>query len=158
VVGLPHVIVEGRPLPPRRPGVARQCGDAVGSGRHSRLIELPRPDGSHDLGVRSTAVGGHLQVQARPDRVDPAADRTPVGDHHAPETPLAAQDVGEQVPVVTDRDSVDGIVGAHHRRGLCILHHLAERAQVEFAQRPGDDIRTDADAVVLLVVQREVFQ
>ncbi len=135
-----------------------QGGDPAGGPGHRGGIENPRFDGGDDIGVGDTVAGRHLQVQPGGHRGHPVADRAPVADHRAVETPLVAQHIGQQPAVLGGVHPVDPVVGAHHRGGPGLFDDVFEGPQIQFAQRALVDIRTDAHPVVLGIVDREMLQ
>ena len=99
----------------------------------------------------------HLQIQPGGQRGNPVGHRTPVGHHQPVETPLLAQHLGEQPPVLGGVRAVDLVVGAHDRPRPGGGDHVLERGQVDLAQRALVDLGVDAEPVGLLVVGGEVL-
>ena len=115
LVVLADVIGPGR----RQPGgsccdVQNLLGARVDVGR----VQFPCLDGRDDLAGTCQAGGRHLKAATGARGLDGAVRTAPVGDDHAVETPLGAQDVRQQVLVFVRVDAVDEVVGAHDRPRL----------------------------------------
>src|SRR4029453_17548142 len=78
--------------------------------------------------------------------------RTPVGDHQTFEAPLLTQDLGQQPVVLRAVGAVYLVVGTHDRPRLRGLHDPLERRQIDLAETPLIDLRTDPKSIILLVV------
>ena len=111
-----------------------------------------------DLRVAGFATERHRQVESGGDGTHPVGDRTPVADHQAVETPVLAQDRGQQFAVLERVDAVDLVVRAHHRPGRCGAHHVPEGAQVQLVQAAFIDVGADPHAVGLLIVGGEMLE
>ena len=147
--------------------VGRRRGQAGARGRHAQDLlgsrvdvgraQFPGLDGRDDLaGARQTR-GWHLQAAAGARRLNGAVRTAPVGDDHAVESPLGAQDVGEKVLIFVGIRAVDEVVGAHDRPRLRGSAHDLEASQVDLAHRAliHDGIRRHA--AQLLGVDGEVL-
>ena len=117
----------------------------------------PGPERFPGAGVR---IGRHvdaaLQFRRDPFRIRPELSvfidkRTAgsgVADDRTVESPLPAQDVGQQPSVHTARDPVHGVVGAHDRL-RARLHALFESGQIGLAQILLADCGIEAEPVLL---------
>ena len=110
-----------------------------------------------DGAIADPEVRRHLQIQPGGQRGNPVGHRAPVGHHQPVETPLLAQHLGEQPPVLGGVRAVDLVVGAHDRPRPGGGDHVLERGQVDLAQRALVDLGVDAEPVGLLVVGGEVL-
>ena len=132
LVVLPEVIGPGRRQACTR---ARDVEDFLGARVDVGRIQLSRLDGRYDLASTRQAGGGHLKASAGARGLNSAVRTTPVGDDHAIEAPLGAQDVGQQVLVFVRVRTVDEVVGAHDRPGLSLSADDLEAGQVNLAHR-----------------------
>ena len=119
-----------------QPGAGRRdvenfLGARIDVGR----IQFPDLDGRDDLAGTRQAGGGHLETAAGARCLDGTVRTAPVGDDHAVETPLGAQDVGQQVLVFVRVGAVNEVVGAHDRPRLSRSADDLEAGQVDFAHR-----------------------
>ena len=85
------------------------------------LGQVPGADGRNDLGIRTAARRGHLEVHPVSDPCDTVADGAPVGDDEPLEAPLIAQHAREQPRVFRRVDAVETVVGAHDGPRLCLF-------------------------------------
>ena len=125
--------------------VGRGCGQP-GAGRRdvenflgARVdvggLQFPDLDSRDDLaGTRQTG-GRHLKAAAGARGLDGAVRTTPVRDDHAVETPLGAQDVGQQMLVLVRVGAIDEVVGAHDRPRLSRSADDLEAGQVDLTHR-----------------------
>ena len=112
LVVLPGVIGPGRGQPDAR---ARDVQDFLGARIDVGGIQLSSLDGRNDLAGTRQAGRGHFEAAAGARGLDSAVRTAPVGDDHAVETPLCAQDVGQEVLVFVRVGAVDEVVGTHDR-------------------------------------------
>ena len=91
--------------------------------------------------------GPRLDVEAVDQRGAGVVGGPVVGDRHALEAPVAAQDVLEQRLVLAAEEAVDAVVGAHDRGHVRPLHSCLEHRQVELAHRPLVDPGVDPHPV-----------
>ena len=96
---------------------------------------MPSLDGRNDLSGPRQAGSGHLKTAAGARGLDGAVRTAPVGDDHAVEAPLGAQDVSQQVLVFVRVSAVDEVVGAHDRPRLSRSADDLKAGQVDFAHR-----------------------
>ena len=92
-------------------------------------------DGRDNLAGSRQAGGGHLETATGARRLNSAVRTAPVRDDHAVETPLGAQDVGQQVLVLVRVGAVNEVVGAHDRPRLSRSADDLKAGQVDFAHR-----------------------
>ena len=115
LVVLADVIGPGR----RQAGTrARDVEDFLGTRVDVGRIQLSGLDGRDDLAGTRQAGGGHLEAATSAHGLNSAVRTAPVRNDHAIETPLGAQDVGQQVLVFVRVGAVDKVVGAHDRPRL----------------------------------------
>ena len=112
---LVEVIGRGR----RQAGAhARNVEDFLGARVDVGRVQFPGLDGRDDLAGPRQAGGGHLEAATSAGSLNSTVRTAPVRDNHAIETPLGAQDVGQQVLVFVRVGAVDEVVGAHDRPRL----------------------------------------
>ena len=131
--------------------------DLLGARVHVGGLQFTGLDGRDDLSGARQARGGHLEAATGTSRLNRTVRAAPVGNNHAVETPLGAQDVGQQVLVLVGVGSVDEVVGAHDRARLGGPAHDLEARQVDLAHRAlvHDGVR--GHAAQLLGVDGEVL-
>ena len=119
-----------------QPGTGRRdVEDFLGARVDVGRVQFPGLDGRDDLaGARQTG-GGHLKAAAGARGLDGTVRTTPVRDDHAVETPLGAQDVGQQMLVLVRVGAVDEVVGAHDRPRLGLSTDDLEAGQVDLTHR-----------------------
>ena len=147
--------------------VGRGRGQAGARGRHVQdllgarvdvgRVEFPGLDGRDDLAGACQARGGHLETAASARCLNSAVRTAPVGDDHAVEAPLYAQDVGQQVLVLVGVGTVHEVVGAHDHARPRVSAHDLKTGQVDFAHRTLVHNRVRRHASQLLGVNREVL-
>ena len=100
---------------------------------------------------------GHLEAEAGVGGRGGVVDAVPVGDDEPVETPLVAQDVGQQSAVLGAVLAVELVVGAHDAPGVRLLDGPLEGPQVQLAQGAFVDPGVDGHALDLGVVGDEVL-
>ena len=81
----------------------------------------------------------------------------PVGHDEALESPIAFQNVGQQMRVLASVRSADQVVGAHHRLHVGVFHADFEGQQIAFAGTTLVDLNIGREARGLLIVQGKVL-
>lgn len=122
-----------------------------------RLGDPSRCDRGGHLFVAFCVTSGHLQIKPRLESRDPVIYGAPVRHNHALETPLLTQDFREKPRVLGRGNAVDLVVGGHDRRRTCLRNDPFECWEVNLAQGPLVDIRTDGLPVSLLIVGSEML-
>ena len=67
----------------------------------------------------------------------------PVRHHEPVESPLVAEDRGEESLVLRAELTCEAVVGGHHAPGVALLHGGLERPEVDLAQDPLVDDHVD---------------
>ena len=99
----------------------------------------------------------HLDVESGLDRLGRVADaEDPVADDEPLETPLVAEDLGEQAAMITAVHAVHLVVGAHHT-GDALVDDPLELREVHLVERDLVDLDVDLEPGVLHRVDREVL-
>ena len=120
------------------------------------LIQLAALHAFHDVGVLAV-IAGLQHVVASLHLGHGVLAAKPVGHHHAGESPLVAQQRGEQFGTLGGIDAVQVVIRRHHRPRLAFLDSHLEAFQIDFAQGTLRHAGVVGRAVGLLVVHGKVF-
>ena len=122
-------------------GGARQVGRAqhdVQDAPHGLVqygfVQRAAAHGFHQARVVHAAGTRHLQVQPGGHAPHPVVDGPPVGHCEPVKAPFAAQDVGQQQPVLAGIGAVYAVVAAHQRPGAALPHGGLKGGQVDLVQ------------------------
>ena len=122
-----------------------------------RLGDITSLDGGGQLLAVDANRSGHLQAQAGIGCARSVVHSVPVRHDETVETPLVAQDVGQEASVVGAELAVEAVVGAHHPPRPGLLDGALEGTQVQLAQSAFVDVDVDAHPLDLGVVGDEVL-
>ena len=86
-----------------------------------------------------------------------ALDGSPIRHHPARKTPIALQDVVQEVIVPAGVGAVDAIIGAHHRAGTSTLECDLKREEIALPHRCFADVGGEHRSAGLLIVERVVL-
>ena len=145
--------------------VGRVCGTGpLGERQHSSdgPVEVVGTDlAAFDRDVEMLAAlarrAGHLDVETGEHRRRRAVRAEPVADDQTVESPLAAEQLGQQPVVLTAERPVQAVVPGHDHANAGLADGGLERHQVQLAERALVDLRRDRHPFELGVVADEVF-
>ena len=103
------------------------------------------------------ARAGHLQVEAVVGRGHAVISGVPVGHENSLKTPLALEHFEVEKIVLRGVDSVDQVVGIHHRVHMALSDGSLKGRQIDFAHGALVHVRADVVPVVLLAVHGVVL-
>ena len=121
------------------------------------FIQLAAFKSVHDPFAADSRISGHFKVKSRTEHFETVMGCAPVGHHQSLEAPFIAQNVGKQPLVFSAVFTVDFIVSAHHRFGICILHNHFKGLQIDLPNGAHIGNTIAHKAVALAVVQREML-
>ena len=99
----------------------------------------------------------HLEVRSCGDACNMVVRAAPVGHDSTLVSPLAVEDVLEQVCILVCIDTVDPVVARHDRLGRCLLDHDFEGRKIDLAERPLVEDGVGCLAAGLLAVRSKVL-
>ena len=124
---------------------------------HLGLVHQSVTHGPHQFVATVSCRPGHLEVETGNHSFDGRVRPEPVAHHHAVETPLVTQHLGEQPTVIGRVQPVHLVVCGHHRHHTRVTNGTLEGDEVDLAQRAHINLRVDRHAFELGVVAHEVL-
>ena len=122
-----------------------------------RLVEFSVLQPIHDPFAANSRISGHFKIKSCTKHFETVMGCAPIGHHQSLEAPFSAKNVGKQPLVFSAVFTVDFIVSAHRRFGICILHDHFKWLQIDLANGAHIGNTIAHKAVVLAVIQREML-